>query len=120
METRSDWALERQVRKIGAMAGHPPVKSAVNGALDQLAGPRRRLLTLLADAQYAAAASDEWQVVRLLQGTIDYLEGRLSLPEFMDDRPGRYRWFPAAPPKPRSPVAAVFSTPPARQPRARR
>ncbi|MFI5932392.1 hypothetical protein [Actinoplanes sp. NPDC051494] len=98
--------LERQLRKIGAMSGHPPVKAAVTGAIDQLAGPRRRLLGLLTDAQYTAAVSDEWQIVRLLQGTIDYLGGRIGLPEFMDERPGRYPWFPESP-RPRGEVAAT-------------
>ncbi|RIV34556.1 Shedu anti-phage system protein SduA domain-containing protein [Micromonospora radicis] len=95
MEVRADWALELQLKQIDDIASREEVKAAVNAVIAHLnSGSRNRrggraLLTLLGDARYEAATADEWQVVRLLQDSIDYAEGRITKHEFEE----RYRLF---------------------------
>src|SRR5690349_4626883 len=47
----------------------------------------RALVTLLKEVRSTAAALDEWQVVRLVQDSLDYAEGRILRPDFEE----RYR-----------------------------
>lgn len=49
----------------------------------------KRLVVLLEEARAGAASAGEWQVVRLLQDSLDYAEGRLNKPDFEE----RYRLF---------------------------
>ena len=95
MEVRADWALELQLEQIEKVADRREVKSALEAARVHLgSGGRsrkggRELLTLIGDARYEAAMADEWQVVRLLQDSMDYAEGRITKHEFEE----RYRLF---------------------------
>ena len=56
-------------------------------------GRRRRggkvLVQILEDARQRAANASEWQVVRLVQDSLDYTEGRILQPDFTE----RYRLF---------------------------
>ncbi|MBE8474200.1 DUF4263 domain-containing protein [Streptomyces sp. 3R004] len=49
----------------------------------------RTLVALLRDVRATAAALDEWHVVRLVQDSLDYAEGRILRPDFEE----RYRLF---------------------------
>ncbi|MFG1840774.1 Shedu anti-phage system protein SduA domain-containing protein [Micromonospora sp. NPDC049175] len=95
MEIRADWALELQLEQTEKIADRQEVKAALAATRGHLiSGGRsrkggRELLTFLGDARYEAAMADEWQVVRLLQDSIDYAEGRITKHEFEE----RYRLF---------------------------
>ncbi|MGC5308744.1 Shedu anti-phage system protein SduA domain-containing protein [Micromonospora zamorensis] len=95
MEVRSDWSLELQLQQIERAAERKEVKVALDAVLAHIAsgGRKRRgghqLLALLSEARAEAATAGEWQVVRLLQDSIDYAEGRILRNEFEE----RYRLF---------------------------
>ncbi|MFB8140328.1 Shedu immune nuclease family protein [Streptomyces parvus] len=96
MATRSDFALELQLDAAKDQASSSEVGSAVASALTHMtsSGSRnrkggKRLVSLLEEARSTAAKAGDWQVVRLLQDSLDYVEGRILKPEFEE----RYRLF---------------------------
>ncbi|WP_203694875.1 hypothetical protein [Catellatospora coxensis] len=99
VETRADFALELQLQRVDEIARDHAVKAALSAVHAHLrSGGRRRragqrLVMLLGEARHEAAVADEWQVVRLLQDSIDYVEGRIIKVEFEE----RYRLFRTEP-----------------------
>ncbi|MFH8343461.1 Shedu anti-phage system protein SduA domain-containing protein [Streptomyces sp. NPDC018045] len=96
MTVRSDFALELQLGSARDEAADPQVKNAVTAAIDHMLSGNSRsrrggraLTDLLAAARATAADKEEWHVVRLLQDSLDYAEGRILKPEFEE----RYRLF---------------------------
>ncbi|MFI6622687.1 Shedu anti-phage system protein SduA domain-containing protein [Streptomyces sp. NPDC050528] len=97
MTVRSDMALEWHLRDVVAKeAVDETVKAAVDAVFEHLHGGRsskrrggRELVRLLEEARGAAVAAGEWQIVRLVQDTIEYAEGRILRYDFED----RYRLF---------------------------
>ncbi|MYR36122.1 DUF4263 domain-containing protein [Streptomyces sp. SID4944] len=96
MATRSDWALELQLNVVKDQATSPATESAIESALTHIGGSGSRnrragkqLISLLEEARSTAAQAEDWQVVRLLQDSLDYAEGRILKPEFEE----RYRLF---------------------------
>ncbi|MFG2021848.1 Shedu anti-phage system protein SduA domain-containing protein [Actinomadura geliboluensis] len=96
MDIRADWALERQLRQVDEHAVEPRVKEWIHRAITHMAGGtggHRRggaeLVALLAEARQRAADYDEWHVVRLVQDSIDYAEGRILRPVLEE----QYRLF---------------------------
>jgi hypothetical protein len=96
MSIRSDYPLELQLEKVREEAAHQDLKAALTTALGHMRsgkGRHRRggkaLTQLLVDARQRAADVGEWQVVRLLQDSLDYAEGRILQPDFDE----RYRLF---------------------------
>ncbi|WP_354383454.1 Shedu anti-phage system protein SduA domain-containing protein [Streptomyces sp. PvR034] len=96
MDIRADFALDLQldaVRKEAVDEGVRAAVDAVTGHMNAGRGRGRRggraLLDLLGEARARAAGAGEWQVVRLLQDSVDYAEGRILKPEFEE----RYRLF---------------------------
>lgn len=89
-------ALELQLEQVEKQAADQHVKEWTRQALAHLAkgkGGHRRgggeLVALLTEARQRAADYDEWHVVRLLQDSIDYAEGRILQPVFEE----QYRLF---------------------------
>ncbi|MFJ8992986.1 Shedu anti-phage system protein SduA domain-containing protein [Streptomyces sp. NPDC102279] len=96
MSVRSDFSLELQVEKVLEEAAHPEVKAALASARKHMKsgkGGHRRggqvLIQLLETARQRAADTGEWPVVRLVQDSLDYAEGRILQPDFDE----RYRLF---------------------------
>ncbi|MFK4108340.1 Shedu anti-phage system protein SduA domain-containing protein [Streptomyces sp. NPDC002176] len=96
MATRSDWALELQLEAAKDQAASPKIESAIESVLTHMGGfgsrnrrGGKRLVSLLEEARSIAAQVGEWHVVRLLQDSLDYAEGRILKPEFEE----RYRLF---------------------------
>lgn len=95
MDVRSDFSLELQVRSVLDGAEHPEVVAAVSAVLSHIKSGRSRrrggkaLVVLLADARQLAAELGEWHVVRKLQDSLDYAEGRIQQPDF----DAQYRLF---------------------------
>ncbi|WP_243877973.1 Shedu anti-phage system protein SduA domain-containing protein [Streptomyces sp. SUK 48] len=96
MGVRSDMTLEWQLRKVCEETGDEGVEAALSAVFTYLrsgsAGRRRQtkeLVRLLEDARGLAAGVGEWHVVRLLQDSLDYAEGRILQPDFDE----RYRLF---------------------------
>ncbi|MEU6465518.1 Shedu anti-phage system protein SduA domain-containing protein [Streptomyces sp. NPDC046976] len=88
MATRSDMALETQLRVVGKETAAPAVRFALTAVFTHMhSGPggRRRggkeLVRLLKAARGTAAEVGEWRVVRLLQDSLDYAEGRILRPD---------------------------------------
>lgn len=84
MDVRADYTLELQLKKVEQHAVDESVKGWIRQALVHMAGGthgHRRggaeLVALLTAARQRAADYDEWHVVRLLQDSIDYAEGRM-------------------------------------------
>jgi hypothetical protein len=89
-------ALQRQLEQVEEHAAEQHVKEWIRQALAHMAmgtGGHRRggaeLVALLTEARQRAADYDEWHVVRLLQDSIDYAEGRVLQPVFEE----QYRLF---------------------------
>jgi len=89
-------ALELQLEQVEKHAANHQVKEWVRQALAHMAkgkGGHRRggaeLVALITEARQRAADYDEWHVVRLLQDSIDYAEGRILQPVFEE----QYRLF---------------------------
>ncbi|MFE9145765.1 Shedu anti-phage system protein SduA domain-containing protein [Streptomyces tubercidicus] len=89
MDVRSDASLELQLRSIRDETEHPEVGAAVLAVLDHIVSApsgRRKggkaLVALLGDARRQAAEANEWHVVRMLQDSVDYAEGRIQRPDF--------------------------------------
>lgn len=95
MDVRSDFALKLQLEHVAGQAIDPEVKDALGSVFKHMNSGRspyrggRALVTLLRDVRSAAATADEWQVVRLIQDSLDYAEGRILRPDFEE----RYRLF---------------------------
>lgn len=95
MDVRSDYSLELQVRSVRDEAEHPEVVTAISTVLDHIKSGRSRrrggkaLISLLADARQRAAELGQWHVVRQLQDSLDYAEGRIQQPDF----DAQYRLF---------------------------
>ena len=96
MSSRSDYALELQLSIAKKEAIDKGLKAAVKAALKYMGsgtGRNRKggqeLVRLLEEARLLAADKYEWQVVRLLQDSLDYVQGRILKPEFEE----RYRLF---------------------------
>jgi hypothetical protein len=95
MDVRSDWTLELQLEQVEEHAIDQHVKEWVRRAITHmLRGKSNRLggaelIALLMEARQRAADYDEWHVVRLLQDSIDYAEGRILKPVMEE----QYRLF---------------------------
>jgi len=96
VDIRADMALQYQVEQVEKLAADQHVKEWIHQALAHMAkgrGGHRRggaeLIALLSEARQRAADYDEWHVVRLLQDSIDYAEGRILQPVFEE----QYRLF---------------------------
>ncbi|MFB6948204.1 Shedu anti-phage system protein SduA domain-containing protein [Streptomyces niveus] len=96
MSVRSDFSLDLQLELVSSEAVHPDVKGALVSARDHVnsgRGGHRRggkiLIHLLETGRQCAADAGEWQVVRLVQDSLDYAEGRILQPDFNE----RYRLF---------------------------
>ncbi|WP_436787937.1 Shedu anti-phage system protein SduA domain-containing protein [Yinghuangia sp. YIM S10712] len=96
MTVRSDWTLELQLEIVRKEADQEDVKAAVDAVFDHMGNGGRRnrrggkeLVRLLEDVRARAATCGEWQVVRLVQDSLDYAEGRILKPDFEE----RYRLF---------------------------
>lgn len=96
MGVRSDFSLDLQLKYVHEQATNDEVKRAITSVLKHMRtgrGGHRRggkaLVQLLAEARGRAAAVGEWEVVRLLQDSLDYAEERILQPEFDE----RYRLF---------------------------
>jgi hypothetical protein len=96
MDVRADMALELQLKQVEEHAVDQRVREWIREALTHMAkgkGGHRRggaeLVALLGEARQRAADFDEWHVVRLLQDSIDYAEGRILQPFFEE----QYRLF---------------------------
>jgi hypothetical protein len=96
MDVRADWTLELQLEQVEKHAVDQHVQEWIRQARAHMAkgtGGHRRggaeLVALLAEARQRAADYDEWHVVRLLQDSIDYAEGRI-LKQVMEEQ---YRLF---------------------------
>lgn len=96
MSVRSDLSLDLQLKRVLDTAVHPEVKAALASArthMNKGSGGHRRggqvLVQLLEAVRSRAADVGEWQVVRLVQDSLDYAEGRILQPDLND----RYRLF---------------------------
>ncbi|MFE6916114.1 Shedu anti-phage system protein SduA domain-containing protein [Streptomyces rubiginosohelvolus] len=96
MIVRSDYALELQLKQVAARAGDSRVKDALKAVsrhINSGTGRNRKggrvLVVLLEEVRSVAAAANEWPVVRLVQDSLDYVEGRILRPDFEE----RYELF---------------------------
>ncbi|MEU0838144.1 Shedu anti-phage system protein SduA domain-containing protein [Streptomyces sp. NPDC005962] len=96
MSVRSDFSLELQLKKVLEETAHPEIKAALVSARKHMKsgkGSHRRggkvLVQLLEAVRQRAADAGEWHVVRLVQDSLDYAEGRILQPDFDE----RYRLF---------------------------
>lgn len=88
MDIRADSTLELQLEQAAKRAVDQHVKEWIQQALAHMAKGTGRhrcggaeLAALLSEARQRAADYDEWHVVRLLQDSIDYAEGRILQPD---------------------------------------
>ncbi|MER5882984.1 Shedu anti-phage system protein SduA domain-containing protein [Streptomyces sp. NPDC001941] len=100
MTVRVDATLEWQLDEVAAHTEGARTKAAIAAVFAHMrsgsARSRKRrggreLIRLLEEARSTAAASGEWQVVRLLQDSLDYAEHRILRYDFEE----RYRLFQA-------------------------
>ncbi|WP_035799826.1 Shedu anti-phage system protein SduA domain-containing protein [Kitasatospora mediocidica] len=96
MGVRSDFSLDLQLKYVHEQVANDDVKRVITSALEHMRSGRgghrkggRVLVQLLGAARGQAAELGEWGVVRLLQDSIDYAEGRILQPDFDE----RYRLF---------------------------
>jgi len=96
MSVRSDFSLDLQLKSVLEVAVHSDVKAAIVSArahMNSGRGGHRRggqaLVRMLQAVRSRAADVGEWQVVRLVQDSLDYAEGRILQPDFDE----RYRLF---------------------------
>ncbi|NEB39902.1 Shedu anti-phage system protein SduA domain-containing protein [Streptomyces sp. SID14515] len=89
MSVRSDYALELQLRQVAERAGDTRVKDALNSVSRHMnSGTSRNrkggqaLVVLLKEVRSVAATANEWQIVHLVQDSLDYAEGRILRPDF--------------------------------------
>jgi hypothetical protein len=88
--------LEWQLREVDGAAADAAVKDALSAVFKHMHGGRsrkrrggRELVRLLEEARATAARVAEWQVVRLVQDSLDYAQGRI----LQHDLQERYRLF---------------------------
>ncbi|UUU25912.1 DUF4263 domain-containing protein [Streptomyces sp. DSM 40750] len=104
MATRCDRALEWQLEKAAEEAVGQPVKDALDAVFTHMkGGPGRgrrggkELERLLAEARATAAGAGEWNVVRMLQDSLDYAQGLILRPDFEEryrlSRDGKRDWI---------------------------
>jgi hypothetical protein len=96
MPTRSDWALELQLEATRKRCVNESLATAVDDVIRYMNSGQSRarlggtpMIKMLESARRVAADEDEWHVVRLLQDSLDYAEGRILRPDFEE----RYRLF---------------------------
>ncbi|GAA0940087.1 Shedu anti-phage system protein SduA domain-containing protein [Actinocorallia libanotica] len=96
MAIRADFASVLQLKLVEAEAVDAKLLAGIKSAIAHLAsrtgGHRRggrKLLEILESCRRQAAEVGEWHVVRLIQDTIDYSEGRILKPVFEEN----YRLF---------------------------
>ncbi|QNA75003.1 DUF4263 domain-containing protein [Streptomyces sp. So13.3] len=95
MDVRSDFALKLQLERVAEQAIDPDVKDALASVFKHMRSGKvpyrggQALVTVLKNVRSAAAAADEWHIVRLIQDSLDYAEGRILRPDFEE----RYRLF---------------------------
>ncbi|WP_078888945.1 Shedu anti-phage system protein SduA domain-containing protein [Streptomyces sclerotialus] len=97
MDVRSDLSLQLQLEHVLDRAESEVVRKALEAVFQHMHGGKSRhrrggraLVTLLERARSVAAATEEWQAVRLLQDSLDYAEGRIFQPDF-EERYERFR-----------------------------
>ncbi|MFE7115923.1 Shedu anti-phage system protein SduA domain-containing protein [Streptomyces sp. NPDC057654] len=96
MTVRADFSLDLQLKHVLDAAVDPDVREALVSArrhMNSGSGGHRRggkaLIQMLEGVRRSAADTGEWQVVRLVQDSLDYAEGRILQPDLND----RYRLF---------------------------
>jgi hypothetical protein len=96
MDVRADWVLEQQLEQVQEHTVDQHVKEWIRQAIAHIGrgkrGNRRggaELVALLVEARQRAADYDEWHVVRLLQDSVDYAQGRILRPVMEE----QYRLF---------------------------
>lgn len=96
MATRSDWNLELQLEAVREQCVDERIVAAVDGVIEHMNSGRSRarrggkpVIEMLEAARRLAADGGEWQVVRLLQDSLDYAEGKILRYDFEE----RYRLF---------------------------
>jgi hypothetical protein len=96
MAGRADWSLELQLEQVEKVAVASDVKDAIRDVVRHMNGGKSRhrrgghaLIRLLKIARLRASEESEWDVVRLLQDSIDYADDRIIKSEFEE----RYRLF---------------------------
>ncbi|NJP48292.1 DUF4263 domain-containing protein [Streptomyces sp. PRB2-1] len=96
MSVRSDFTLDVHLGRVLDAAVHPDVKAALVSARRHMnSGSRshrrggKTLVQMLEAVRRHAADVGEWQVVRLVQDSLEYAEGRILQPDLND----RYRLF---------------------------
>jgi hypothetical protein len=96
MDVRADWVLEQQLEQVQEHTVDQHVKEWIRQAIAYIGrgkrGNRRggaELVALLVEARQRAADYDEWHVVRLLQDSVDYAQGRILRPVMEE----QYRLF---------------------------
>ncbi|WP_460960356.1 Shedu anti-phage system protein SduA domain-containing protein [Parasphingorhabdus pacifica] len=96
MKIRADLSLELQLQKIEKEAVEEEVKRAIAVARRHLRSGKdgrfrggNALKKLLEQVRLRASEENEWDVVRLVQDSLDYATGRILLPDFEE----RYRLF---------------------------
>lgn len=96
MTGRADWTLELQLEQTQKVAAAEEVKEAITAVVRHMhsgkSSKRRggqKLTKLLEIARLRASEEAEWDVVRLLQDSIDYATERILKTEFEE----RYRLF---------------------------
>ncbi|PKW17611.1 hypothetical protein [Saccharopolyspora spinosa] len=82
MTRPADWSLELQLEQVEQEAVHPDVKASIMDAIRYMHSGRsqkrrggRELVRLLEIARLRASEEVEWHVVRLVQDSLDYLNG---------------------------------------------
>lgn len=96
MAVRADLSLELQLKQVEKTAVATEVKDAIHDAVRHMHSGKSRarrggqaLVRWLEIARLRASEEAEWDVVRLLQDSIDYASDRILKPEFEE----RYRLF---------------------------
>jgi hypothetical protein len=89
MTVRADFSSELQLERVEAEAVDTVLRSSITEAITHLRSGRgghrrggKKLIDLLSKARKQAAGVGEWHVVRLLQDSVDYAEGRITKATF--------------------------------------
>ncbi|NML53953.1 DUF4263 domain-containing protein [Streptomyces sp. R302] len=96
MAVRSDFSLHLQLDYVREQVVSDEVRQSVASVIQHMSSGRgghrrggKKLTQLLKEARGHAASAGEWDVVRLLQDSLDYAEERILQPDFSE----RYRLF---------------------------
>lgn len=96
MTGRADWTLELQLEQIQKITSAKEVREAITTVVHHMHSGRtsrrrggQKLTKLLEIARLRASEESEWDVVRLLQDSIDYATERILQPDFEE----RYRLY---------------------------